>query len=210
MASRDVPGPSLFLLLTASGTLTMWSAGRIRIPTWRRVHVHGRAQHMGRFWRDVGLPVSDYGWHSGAGEPEDKEPLGKSKYHVLPLWRRLSTPLTGLRASSCDSNTVNKTSNTCIFYDITRGDNDVACAGSGRGSTILRNCFRPAGDTFGVLSTSNTTNSPAYTAKTAWDFTTGIGSVNARNLVMDWPTAPAPSSGKACNAALSTERFRAI
>jgi hypothetical protein len=39
----------------------------------------------------------------------------------------------------------------------------------------------------GVLSTSNTAYKPAYAATTGWDFATGIGSINAANLVKAWP-----------------------
>lgn len=83
----------------------------------------------------------------------------------------------------CNSTSVNKTSNTCYFYDITEGDITAACRASG---STLRNCYRPSG-TYGILSTSNTMNQPAYTSTTGWDFATGIGSVNAYNLVMHWP-----------------------
>jgi hypothetical protein len=88
-------------------------------------------------------------------------------------------------SSTCNSNTVNKTGSSCIFYDITQGDNDAACKASG---TTLRNCYRPEG-TYGILSTSNTADQSAYTATSGWDFSTGIGSVNAYNLVMNWPVS---------------------
>jgi subtilase family serine protease len=87
-------------------------------------------------------------------------------------------------SSVCNSTTVNKTGNSCIFYDVTQGDNDSAC--TARTGQPLRNCYRPSG-TIGILSTSNTTSEPAYTATPGWDFSTGIGSVNAYNLVMNWP-----------------------
>jgi subtilase family serine protease len=86
-------------------------------------------------------------------------------------------------SATCNSNTVNKTSNSCIFYDITQGDNDGACKAK---SSVLTNCYRPSG-TYGVLSTSNSADQPAYSTGTGWDFPTGIGSVNAYNLVMNWP-----------------------
>ena len=89
-------------------------------------------------------------------------------------------------SAACNSTTVLKTGNSCIFYDVTQGDNDVVCKGSGTGSATLRNCYRPSG-TFGVLSTSNASDQPAYPTSTGWDFATGIGSVNAFNLVMNWP-----------------------
>ena len=79
-----------------------------------------------------------------------------------------------------------KTSNSCIFYDITQGDNDVVCRARG---TTYTNCYHGT-STYGVLSTSNTTDIPAYLTNTGWDFATGIGSVNAYNLVMNWPTGP--------------------
>jgi hypothetical protein len=94
----------------------------------------------------------------------------------------------GLNLHSCNSNTVNKTSNSCVFYDITQGDNDVVCA-QAKGAP-LTNCYKPASDTYGVLSTSNKSDSPAYSATPGWDFATGLGSVNAWNLVMKWPTFP--------------------
>lgn len=89
-------------------------------------------------------------------------------------------------ASACNSNTVNKASNTCNFYDVTQGDNDVVCTAAAGGT--LTNCYRPALDTYGVLSTSNATDQPAYGTKVGWDFASGIGSVNAWNLVRNWPS----------------------
>ena len=89
-------------------------------------------------------------------------------------------------AAACNSTTVLKTGNSCIFYDVTQGDNDVVCKESGTASATLNNCYRPSG-TYGVLSTSNASDQPAYLTTTGWDFATGIGSVNAFNLVMNWP-----------------------
>jgi hypothetical protein len=89
-------------------------------------------------------------------------------------------------SAACNSTTVNKNSNACIFYDVTEGDNDSVCKASG---STLRNCYRPSG-TYGILSTSNSALQPAYPTGTGWDFATGIGSVNAYNLVMGWPTSP--------------------
>ncbi len=93
-------------------------------------------------------------------------------------------------ASACNSTSVNKFTNSCIFYDITQGDIDGACRGSGAGSATLRNCFKPAGSAataIGILSTSNTVSQPAYTTNTGWDFASGIGSVNVFNLLTNWP-----------------------
>jgi hypothetical protein len=39
---------------------------------------------------------------------------------------------------------------------------------------------------YGVLSTSSGSLSPAYGTTAGWDFATGLGSINAYNLVMKW------------------------
>jgi hypothetical protein len=80
--------------------------------------------------------------------------------------------------ASCNSNLGNGVGAACIFYDVTAGDMDVPCQGG-------VNCFLPSG-TFGVLSTSNLSYQPAFATKTGWDFATGIGTVNANNLVQGY------------------------
>jgi len=88
--------------------------------------------------------------------------------------------------SACDSTLGNGVANSCIFYDVTQGDNDVDCSNV----HTLINCYKPSGVN-GVLSTSNDAYQPAYGTTTGWDFATGIGTVNAYNLVNQWPgTAP--------------------
>jgi hypothetical protein len=87
---------------------------------------------------------------------------------------------------SCQSGLGNGVSSSCIFYDVTLGDIDLACTGT-------NNCYLPSG-TYGVLSTSETLYDPAYAASTGWDFATGIGSVNATNLV-DFAAATTSGTG---------------
>src|ERR1017187_1366199 len=85
---------------------------------------------------------------------------------------------------TCNSTLGNGVSSACIFYDVTQGDNDVSCIGK-------VNCYQPGGAN-GVQSTSNTDYQPAFATNTGWDFPTGIGSVNAYNLVMNWPVTEPP------------------
>jgi hypothetical protein len=87
----------------------------------------------------------------------------------------------GSGAPACNSNTVNKTSSGCVFYDITQGDNDVNCTAHSGGTKY--DCYLPAGDTVGVLSTSDSADDPAFQTTSGWDFATGIGSVNVWNLM---------------------------
>jgi subtilase family serine protease len=82
--------------------------------------------------------------------------------------------------SMCNSNNGNKVGRSCIFHDVTLGNNDVPCYGT-------NNCYLPAGEEFGVLSVLDTTLRPAYSTQPGWDFVTGLGSPNVTNLVNNWP-----------------------
>jgi subtilase family serine protease len=85
----------------------------------------------------------------------------------------------GSKACNSSSKKASKPNTSCVFYDVTLGDNDVNCSGT-------NNCYLPSGTT-GVLSTSNTEYDPAFANKTGYDFTSGIGTVNVANLVNAWP-----------------------
>jgi subtilase family serine protease len=88
-------------------------------------------------------------------------------------------------SSSCNSNNGNAVTSNCIFYDVTLGDMDVDCVGP--------KCYLADGSV-GVLSTSNTSFAPAYGTNIGWDFATGIGTVNAANLVNNWPSSASQPS----------------
>lgn len=81
---------------------------------------------------------------------------------------------------NCETFATGGPSPLCTFYDITIGDNDMDCTGP-------YNCFDPdaKNGVAGVLSLSDKAYQPAFTAGVGWDFATGIGSVNATNLVLD-------------------------
>jgi subtilase family serine protease len=85
----------------------------------------------------------------------------------------------GSKACNSDGKKVSKPNSSCIFYDVTLGDNDVNCVG-----TV--NCYLPSG-TAGVLSTTSKKYKPAYATTKGYDFATGIGTVNVNNLVNAWP-----------------------
>ena len=85
--------------------------------------------------------------------------------------------------TSCNSSLGNGVGKSCIFYDVTLGDNIANCQAHSGG--IKYNCYLPSG-LVGVLSTNNNAYQPAYPTTTGWDFGSGIGSVNAYNLVMGY------------------------
>ena len=78
----------------------------------------------------------------------------------------------------------------CIFNDVTTSNNDVPCAA---GST---NCFVNTSAAFGMLSLKNSSSlSVAYSSMPGFDQTTGIGTVNAYNLITKWNTAFTSTTG---------------
>jgi subtilase family serine protease len=90
---------------------------------------------------------------------------------------------------ACDSSSgPGAASSACIFHDVTMGDIAVNCAGP-------YNCYGYVADQpghllgapDGALSASKTSYSSAYGAAIGWDFSTGIGTVDAYNLVTNWP-----------------------
>lgn len=86
---------------------------------------------------------------------------------------------------SCNSTLGNAVAASCIFYDVGLGDIDVNCTGA-------HGCYLPSGAE-GVLSKSDTAYQPAFSARSGWDFATGIGTVNAYKLVMAFGSTASPT-----------------
>ena len=83
---------------------------------------------------------------------------------------------------SCNSSTEALSGSTCAFNDVTKGNNSVPCvAGS-------PNCSSKTTGT-GVLVSTGSATTPAWTAATGFDLATGLGSVNVTNLNTQWPLA---------------------
>ncbi len=107
---------------------------------------------------------------------------GSRQGNPNPLYYSLANAEYGTTGNAaCNSTLGNAVDGSCIFYNVTQGDMDVNCTGS-------HNCYTPSG-TNGVMSTSNSAYDPAYPTASGWNFATGLGTVNAYNLVMQ----PAPS-----------------
>jgi subtilase family serine protease len=94
---------------------------------------------------------------------------------------------------SCNSSSASPTANSCVFYNVTQGDNDVNCGGTvdcyGAATSSSGSGHHGSGGSSssnGALSTSSTSYLPAYRSSAGWNFATGIGSINAYNLVMNW------------------------
>jgi len=169
---RDIPDVSLF---AANG---VW--GHYYVFCWSHTAEGGEAC--------TGAPS---GW-AGAGGTSFSSPImagiqalvqqktGAAQGNPNPVYYALAATEYGATGSTaCNSTLGNGVGSSCIFYDVTQGDMDVNCTGK-------VDCYLPSG-TNGVLSTSDTAYQPAYGTGTGWDYATGIGSVNAYNLVNAWP-----------------------
>ncbi|MGA2261470.1 MAG: S53 family peptidase, partial [Acidobacteriota bacterium] len=75
--------------------------------------------------------------------------------------------LAASNASGCDSSTTPLTNSSCTFYDVTKGNISVACAG---GSL---NCSKTTSGGFGVLVSPSTSTTPAWTTAAGYDLATG-------------------------------------
>jgi hypothetical protein len=121
---------------------------------------------------------------------------GGPQGNPAPVYYQLAAAEYGTSGSSaCDSSKGTAVASSCVFYDVTFGDMDVDCVGP--------NCYL-GGAPVGVLSTSNSAFSPAYGTTVGWDFATGIGSVNAANLVNNWYASTKPSFTLSTSAASLT------
>ena len=76
---------------------------------------------------------------------------------------------------------------TCIFYDTTVGNNSVACQG---GTTNCSNTTS-GNNQYGVLVDPAHLTTPAWTTTPNYDLATGLGSINAANLITAWDAGSA-------------------
>jgi subtilase family serine protease len=110
-------------------------------------------------------------------------------------------------SSACNSSNGNGVASSCIFYDITLGDNDAPCTGN-------IDCYLATGQLltgiYGALSLSDNAYLPTFKSGVGWDFATGIGSVNAFNLVMNWTSAGAGANTLVVAAILPESRSAVV
>jgi hypothetical protein len=110
---------------------------------------------------------------------------GNANYVLYQLFK---TQTNATPALNCNSSAVPAAG--CTFNDVTHGNsamanssvgnNDVPCDGASL------NCSSKSSGTNGVLVTTASPTTPAYSTTTGYDLATGLGSVNAANLVNNW------------------------
>jgi hypothetical protein len=104
---------------------------------------------------------------------------GNANFVLYQLYKANQTTATKVCPSAASP------AGTCIFYDITTGNNSVACKG---GSTNCSNTSTAANQ-YGVLVEPSSLTTPAWTTIANYDLVTGLGSVNVTNLIAAWSTA---------------------
>jgi hypothetical protein len=88
-------------------------------------------------------------------------------------------PLAAQAGNSCTSTAAAASNSSCVFYDVVTGNNSVACVG---GTPHCSNTSTASGQ-YGIIVSGS---SPAYSATAGYDLATGLGSINAYNLVRSW------------------------
>jgi subtilase family serine protease len=105
-------------------------------------------------------------------------------------------------SSTCNSSLGNAVGSGCVFYDVTLGDILDVCKKNG---TKAYNCTIPSG-TYGL---STVTSGNAFPTTTGYDVATGIGTVNAYNLMTNWrnafPTTTAVTDGSSTDSGNSND-----
>ncbi|MGH9433773.1 MAG: Ig-like domain repeat protein, partial [Terriglobia bacterium] len=82
--------------------------------------------------------------------------------------------------ASCASDPAAVGKASCIFYDVVNGNNSVACQDG------TPNCSNAKTGGFGILVSPASPSTPAWTTNPGYDLATGLGTVNAANLVNHW------------------------
>jgi hypothetical protein len=85
--------------------------------------------------------------------------------------------------ASCNSSTQASGTSSCIFHDVTKGSNAVPCAMNSP------NCGQTVIGGSGVLVDPNNPINPAWATTPGYDMATGLGTIDAYNLVNAWSAA---------------------
>ena len=145
----------------------------------------------------VGNPAT---WGQGGGGTSYATPIvagiqalvnqktGTRQGNPNPVYYFIATLEYGIAGNSaCDSSRGPRGAGECVFHDVTAGNDSQDCAGP-------YDCYRPGG-TYGAMSISDSKYQPAFTTHAGYDFPSGIGTIDAANLVNAWEWVIRPLTG---------------
>jgi len=104
-------------------------------------------------------------------------PQGVANYVLYPLAAK-----SGASCASTAAMAPTASSSSCVFYDTQTGNNSVACVAD----SPYCSDQSITGTGYGIL--VNNSGQPAWLATSGYDLATGLGTVNAANLVSQWNT----------------------
>lgn len=107
------------------------------------------------------------------GNPNVRQ--GNANYVLYGLAKNDSNYMQG----KCNASIGNTPAGTCVFNDVSKGNNSVACVAK------TANCSNTGSSGFGIEVFQNA-STPAYNAGAGYDLATGLGSVNVTNLLNSW------------------------
>jgi hypothetical protein len=116
--------------------------------------------------------------------------------------------------ASCPSSTAE--ASTCIFNDITNGNSNLPTGLSGVGTNSVPcqggtpNCSVSTASSNGVLVSPTSSTTEAWTAGAGYDMVTGLGSVNAQNLVNNWSSVNSLPSATTLSATVNGKAVTSI
>ena len=112
---------------------------------------------------------------------------GNANYVLYPMAAQ-----TGASCASTASMASTANASSCIFYDVQVGNNSVECyAGA-------PNCSNTGTSGYGILVNPSNTAQPAWLTGPGYDLATGLGTVNAYNLVQNWKSLFTPTGTTLC------------
>ena len=179
---RDIPDVSLF------GSNGIW--GHYLVICYSNVNAIGGEPCVSgnpSAWTGIGGTSASSPMMAGI-QALINQSTGDMQGNPAPVYYSLAAQEYGANGRpQCNSSLGNTADSACVFYDITQGDMNVPCFYDGDVSTDNQ-CYLVglAEYQYGVGSVSDITYIPAYGSTNGWDFATGIGSVNAYNLVHQW------------------------
>jgi subtilase family serine protease len=120
------------------------------------------------------------------------ESIGERQGNANYVLYNLASVDANYTSSKCESSLGQTPATGCIFNDVTKGNNAVAC---GAGTP---NCSSSGNSAYGVLICTTATappcpavdnGTPAFVSGAKYDLATGLGSINVSNLLSNWTSA---------------------
>jgi subtilase family serine protease len=129
---------------------------------------------------------------STVASPDGRQGLVNPQLYALAAAEYGTPQAPSAAAATCTASLGATIGAGCVFYDVTAGSNATPCtvaSYSAAGSSPVSTCATTTGDANGIMETAA---APQYTAGEGFNLATGLGSINAANLVLAI-YLPAPS-----------------